>query len=133
MNPLCTLRALGFSALVFALAAGNSWAAPTVTITAPTNGGVYLAPASVTVQASAAAESGRTINRVEFFANGNLIGSDATAAYRFVFSASPGSYSLTAKAIDSAGVQPEHVLCLVDTEDGIELARNVGVNSMLTG
>ncbi len=33
------------------------------------------------------------------------------------------------KAID--GLQPEHVLCLVDTEDGIELARNVGVNSML--
>ena len=30
-----------------------------------------------------------------------------------------------------AGVQPEHVLCLVDTEDGIELARDVGVNSML--
>jgi phosphoglycolate phosphatase-like HAD superfamily hydrolase len=35
------------------------------------------------------------------------------------------------KAIDSAGVQPEQVLCLVDTEDGIELAKNVGVNSML--
>jgi len=35
------------------------------------------------------------------------------------------------KAIDSAGVRPEHVLCLVDTEEGIELARHVGVNSML--
>ena len=35
------------------------------------------------------------------------------------------------KAIDSAGVRPDHVLCLVDTEDGIELAKNVGVNSML--
>ena len=35
------------------------------------------------------------------------------------------------KAIDSAGVQPDHVLCLVDTEDGIELAKHVGVNSML--
>lgn len=35
------------------------------------------------------------------------------------------------KAIDGAGVPPGHVLCLVDTEDGIELARHVGVNSML--
>ena len=35
------------------------------------------------------------------------------------------------KAIDSAGVQPEHVLCLVDTEEGIALAKHVGVNSML--
>ena len=35
------------------------------------------------------------------------------------------------KAIESAGVPREHVLCLVDTADGIELARHVGVNSML--
>ena len=35
------------------------------------------------------------------------------------------------KAIESAAVQPEHVMCLVDTEDSIELARRVGVNSML--
>ena len=35
------------------------------------------------------------------------------------------------KAIESAAVQPEQVMCLVDTEDGIELAKNVGVNSML--
>jgi phosphoglycolate phosphatase-like HAD superfamily hydrolase len=35
------------------------------------------------------------------------------------------------KALESAGVQPEHVICLVDTADGIELATRVGVNSML--
>ena len=35
------------------------------------------------------------------------------------------------KALESAGVQPEHVICLVDTADGIELATSVGVNSML--
>jgi phosphoglycolate phosphatase-like HAD superfamily hydrolase len=35
------------------------------------------------------------------------------------------------KALDSAGVLPEHVICLVDTADGIELAKRVGVNSML--
>lgn len=35
------------------------------------------------------------------------------------------------KALESAAVEPEHVVCLVETEDSIELARRVGVNSML--
>jgi phosphoglycolate phosphatase-like HAD superfamily hydrolase len=35
------------------------------------------------------------------------------------------------KAIENAGVPPEHVIYLVDSADGIELARRVGVNSML--
>jgi phosphoglycolate phosphatase-like HAD superfamily hydrolase len=35
------------------------------------------------------------------------------------------------KAIESAGVQPEQVMCLVDTADSIELANRIGVNSML--
>jgi len=35
------------------------------------------------------------------------------------------------KAIEGAAVEPEHVMCLVDTKDSIELARRVGVNSML--
>ncbi len=35
------------------------------------------------------------------------------------------------KAIEGAAVEPEHVMCLVDTQDGIELARSMGVNSIL--
>jgi len=35
------------------------------------------------------------------------------------------------KAIESAACEPEHMMCLVDTQDGIELARSVGVNSIL--
>jgi beta-phosphoglucomutase-like phosphatase (HAD superfamily) len=35
------------------------------------------------------------------------------------------------KAIERLAVAPEHVMCLVDTADGIELANSVGVNSML--
>jgi phosphoglycolate phosphatase-like HAD superfamily hydrolase len=35
------------------------------------------------------------------------------------------------KAIESAAFQPEHVMCLVDTKDSIELAKSVGVNSIL--
>jgi beta-phosphoglucomutase-like phosphatase (HAD superfamily) len=35
------------------------------------------------------------------------------------------------KAVESAAFQPEQVMCLVDTKDGIELAKSIGVNSML--
>ena len=35
------------------------------------------------------------------------------------------------KALESAAVPPEHVIYLVDSAEGIELARHVGVNSML--
>jgi len=35
------------------------------------------------------------------------------------------------KAIEGAAVEPERVMCLVDTQDGIELARSIGVNSIL--
>ena len=85
-------------------------AAPTSTLTSPANNAVYLtggsgtaAQANVIVQASAVAEVGRTINRVEFYANGNLIGTDPTATYRITWSnVAAGSYSITARAIDSA-------------------------------
>jgi phosphoglycolate phosphatase-like HAD superfamily hydrolase len=68
----------------------------------------------------------------------------ATAANRFLEKFSLAPYFSGVWSRDNAGgvkgaalrkaigrVQPEHVLYLVDTEDGIELARNVGVNSML--
>ena len=68
----------------------------------------------------------------------------ATAANRFLEKFSLAPYFSGVWSRDNAGgvkgaplrkaigcVQPEHVLCLVDTEDGIELARNVGVDSML--
>lgn len=68
----------------------------------------------------------------------------ATAANRFLEKFSLAPYFSGVWSRDNAGgvkgaplrkaigrSQPEHVLCLVDTEDGIELARNVGVNSML--
>jgi phosphoglycolate phosphatase-like HAD superfamily hydrolase len=35
------------------------------------------------------------------------------------------------KAIESIAVKPEHVMCLVDTAESIELANSVGVNSIL--
>jgi len=101
---LKSLRA-ALTACALLVAAAAAHAVPTVTLTAPAANGTYLAPVtSITVSATASAPAPDTIVRVEFYANGNLIGTDTTAGYSIAWTAVPaGSYSLTAKAIDSAG------------------------------
>ncbi|MDQ3148304.1 MAG: Ig-like domain-containing protein [Chloroflexota bacterium] len=53
---------------------------PTVTLTAPANGTVATAPATITLTASATDPDG-TVARVDFYAGATLLGSDATAPY----------------------------------------------------
>lgn len=77
---------------------------PTVSLTTPANNSVVPAPASVTLTASAAADSGRTLSKVEFFEGANLLGTVTAAPYTFNWNnVSAGSYSLTAKATDDLG------------------------------
>src|SRR5262245_15773442 len=93
-------RLLGLVALLIST---SVWAAPTVSLTAPTTGNLYLAPATFAVKANASA-SGVGINRVEFYANGNLIQTDTTSPYQFDWSGvAAGSYSITAVAYDNNG------------------------------
>jgi hypothetical protein len=73
--------------------------APSVTITVPTNGAAFEAPASVDIAATATVSSG-TVTNVEFFSNGASLGSvqnppfDLTASNIVV-----GTYVLTAVAM----------------------------------
>jgi len=82
-------------------------AAPTVTLTSPGAGWSYNVPASLTLKASAAvdpADPGATLTRVEFYVDGQLIGSDSTSGYNLAWNnGTPGSHTLSAKAIDSLG------------------------------
>jgi RHS repeat-associated protein len=83
----------------------NAVAAPTVSLTAPTNGSLYLAAATFAVKANASAP-GVGVNRVEFYANGTLVYTDTTSPYQFDWSGVPaGSYTLTAKAVDNNGAE----------------------------
>jgi hypothetical protein len=76
---------------------------PTVSLTAPSSGSSFSAPANITLIANAA-ENGGTISQVQFFANGNLIGTATAVPYSFTWSnVGAGNYSLTATAIDGAG------------------------------
>jgi hypothetical protein len=76
---------------------------PSVAITSPANGALYNAPASMTIAATASDADG-TIARVDFYANSQLIGTDASSPYTMAWgNVSLGSYNLTAVARDNAG------------------------------
>jgi predicted phage tail protein len=89
------------AAVLVAFAAGAE--AVTVSMTAPTTGSLYLAPATFAVKANASAP-GVGVNRVEFYANGTLINTDTTSPYQFDWSGvAAGSYSVYAIAYDNNG------------------------------
>ncbi len=76
---------------------------PTVSITSPASGTSLTAPASVTINATAADSDG-TISRVNFYYASTLIGSDITSPYSVAWSKpAAGTYNLTAVAIDNDG------------------------------
>ena len=78
-------------------------APPTVSLTAPTNGQVFTAPANITLTASAADADG-TIAKVQFFQGTTLLNEDSSAPFSFDWNnVAAGNYSLTAKAFDNAG------------------------------
>ena len=76
---------------------------PTCSITAPTNGTTYTAPASVTITASAAGTGGATISSVKFYyASTTLLATVTTSPYTYSWtSVAAGSYALTAQATDN--------------------------------
>src|SRR6185503_19430026 len=78
-------------------------APPTVSLASPAGGATFTAPASVSIAASASDSDG-TVARVDFFANGTLLGTDTAAPYTFAWSnVAAGTYNLTAVATDNAG------------------------------
>lgn len=76
--------------------------APTVAVTSPTSGASFIAPANITLTATAADSDG-TIQKVDFFQGGtNLIGTATTAPYSVTWGpVAVGTYSVTAVATDN--------------------------------
>jgi hypothetical protein len=75
--------------------------APTVNVTAPSNGATLATGSSVTISANAGDVSGGSISQVEFFVNGTSIGVDPTAPYFVNWIAVAGSAAITAVATDN--------------------------------
>jgi hypothetical protein len=88
---------------IFAIGGATAYAAPTVSITSPANNAAFVAPASITINANAAASSG-TVSKVDFYNGATKIGTDTTSPYSFAWTnVAVGAYTVTAKATDSAG------------------------------
>ncbi len=76
---------------------------PSAKITSPTNGAKFVAPATIAIKASAMDTDG-TIAKVEFFANGVLLGRDATSPYSYNWVNPPvGTHALTVRSTDNLG------------------------------
>ena len=80
---------------------GNS--TPNVSLTDPDDNSVFVVGTDITLRASANDPDG-SINRVRFFADGELIGEDTGAPYAVTWEdAEVGEYKVTAQALDNQG------------------------------
>lgn len=88
----------------------DSWAggtptnqAPNVTLTGPTNGATYTAPATVNLMATASDADG-SVSKVEFYNGATKLGEDLSAPYTFTWNnVAAGTYSLSARVTDNVG------------------------------
>lgn len=98
---------------------------PVVNITSPANGISTTANSTISITATAtSAES--TISKVEFFANGTLIGTDESSPYAYSWSGmSEGQYTITATATDADGLtnSDEISITIIAGENAIALNR----------
>jgi Autotransporter beta-domain/Bacterial Ig domain len=77
--------------------------APTVSITAPANNSTYIAPATIDLTANATAPD-TTITRVDYLADGRLIGSATTPPFAFSWqNVSAGNYVVAPRVVPALG------------------------------
>ncbi len=98
----------------------NDVTPPDVNVTSPSEGAVVSGLVPLAADAS---DTGSGIEKVEFFADGRLVGSDSTAPYLGAWdalSASPGEHTITAKATDKAGLPAQASVRV--TVEGLEAA-----------
>jgi len=82
-----------------AILPGGAGALPSIAITSPLPGLICDYPAAVTIEAAVDPRGGAIV-RVEFYADGVLLGSDAASPYAYTWAEMPfGSYRLTARAV----------------------------------
>ncbi|WP_188557579.1 Ig-like domain-containing protein [Hymenobacter glacieicola] len=101
-------------------------AAPTVSLTSPAASASFTAPATITLTATAADTDG-TITKVEFYQGTTLLGTSTASPYSFTWTgAAAGSYSLTAKAFDNAGLSAASAAVAVTVTGGSAPGGNMG-------
>ncbi|WP_291285607.1 Ig-like domain-containing protein [Flavobacterium sp.] len=105
---------------------------PTVSITTPKNNSNYIAPASVTINATAADTDG-IVNKVEFYNGTNLIATSTATPYTCnLTSVSAGAYSLTAKACDDRGTCTTSSAIAITVNTPVNQAPSASITSPAT-
>jgi hypothetical protein len=77
--------------------------APGVGLTSPVNNQQFEAPVTITLAASANDPDG-SVNKVEFYANEDKVGTVSSSPYQIGWVAAQGSYTIVARAIDDQGL-----------------------------
>jgi len=86
---------------------------PTIALTSPVNGATFIAPATVSLAATASDSDG-TVSRVEFYRGPTLIGTDTGSPYSFSWTnVAQGTYTLTARAYDDDNAQTTSVAATI--------------------
>src|SRR6266705_3538994 len=96
---------------------------PTVSISAPANNALFIAPASVTVSASASDTDG-TVAKVDFFDGATPVGTATAAPFSVTLSnVAAGTHALTARATDNLGLSTTSaaVTIRVDAPPGVSI------------
>jgi hypothetical protein len=111
-------------------------AAPTVAITNPLDNATFIGPTNIQISAQASDSDG-SIARVEFYADGSLVGTRFAPPYSVVWSnVAPANYNreLVAYAVDNAGVgvfsTPVNVTIQPAPSPSIPLTLNVPTNNL---
>jgi subtilase family serine protease len=88
---------------IASLLAASQTASPAVTLTAPADGSVYVAPANISLTASVAT-NGHSIQKVQFYNGANLLAESTTPPYQYNFSSVPhGVYTFVAEVVYDGG------------------------------
>jgi hypothetical protein len=104
--------------------------APFVTLTSPSNGSSYGAPASISLAATVVPNA-HTISKVQFYNGTTLLNEDTTAPYSYTWTnVSVGTYSLTARAVYEGGatVDSSAVNVTVTGNTAVTIAVDVQAN-----
>ena len=84
------------------ISGGRSNNNPACSITSPSDGTVFTAPASITINAIATDPDG-SVSKVEFYSGETKLGEDLTSPFSYRWNnVSPGSYYISVKATDNS-------------------------------
>ena len=83
---------------------GGAHTPPAVSLTSPTAGASYTAPATVPMAATATTSDGATVSKIEFYSGTTLVCTATASPFTCNWTGvAAGSYSITAEAYDSLG------------------------------